>query len=351
MTEMSSLSAVSLVPASIQLNQTAECEVNKIFQYKFLSITYAVVFLVGFSTNSLVLACLCLRRRKWVSGNLFVFNLALADLLYVITLPFFVVYYAGHGRWIFGKGVCRISRLAFHLNLYGSIGFLTCISVQRYLGIVHPMKVLGRWKTRHSALISLLVWALVLIQTGADLYFTKTNADSSKCYDTTRSEELTSYLLYVRAVSVTGFLIPFLLIIGCYCRIAVVLSKKHSLDTGPKERSRNLAIIIMLLFSVCFAPYHVLRYLNLMSRHVQWKGLCTRNTRSVYLFYQITRGLTSLNSCIDPFIYFVARDGMVAKMRTFRVKVRGFFIRRNRSSVPQGKLLISKIPARNETVV
>ncbi|XP_059834732.1 P2Y purinoceptor 1-like [Hypanus sabinus] len=306
-------------------NRTADCEIDKIFHYNFLSVTYAIVFLVGFTTNSVVLVCLCLRRRKWVSGNFFVFNLALADLLYVVTLPFFVVYYARHGRWIFGKYACRISRLVFHLNLYGSIGFLTCISVQRYLGIVHPMRMLGRWKTRHSALISLLVWGLVLIQTQVDLYFTKTSADGSKCHDTTINEEVTSYLLYVRVISVTGFLIPFLLILGCYCQIAVVLSRKRSQHTGPKERSRNLAIIIMLLFSVCFAPYHVLRYLNLMSRQLQWKGLCAGNNKSVYLFYQITRGLTSLNSCIDPFIYFVTRDGTVDQMRTFSVKIRGVF--------------------------
>ncbi|XP_062925591.1 P2Y purinoceptor 1 [Mobula hypostoma] len=349
--EVSPLIAVSLAPDFMPPNHTAACEINRTFQYIFLSVTYAIVFLVGFFMNSLVLVCLCLRRRKWARGNLFVFNLALADLLYVITLPFFMVYYASHSRWIFGKYVCRISRLVFHLNLYGSIGFLTCISVQRYLGIVHPMKMLGRWKTRHSALISLLVWGLVLIQTQVDLYFTKTNVNGSKCYDTTSNEEITSYLLYVRVISVTGFLIPFLLIVGCYCQIAVVLSKKRSLGTGAKERSRNLAIIIMLLFSVCFAPYHVLRYLNLMSRHSQWKGLCAGNTKSVYLFYQITRGLTSLNSCIDPFIYFVSRGGMVNQTRTFSVQVRSLLVRRGQSSVSQRNLFNRKTPTPNETVV
>ncbi|XP_067856914.1 P2Y purinoceptor 1-like [Heptranchias perlo] len=311
--------AVSSTSDFKPLNQTAQCEVNKIFQYKFIPPIYIIVFVVGFSTNCSVLISLCLNRRKWTSMTVFLFNLGLADLLYVITLPFLVAYYAGHGRWSFGKVFCRITRLVFHLNLYGSIGFLTCISVQRYLGIVYPMKMMGRWKPRHSVLISVLVWGLVLTQTSVDLCFTKTNADGTKCYDTTVNDELTNYLLYIRIISVTGFLISFLTIIGCYCQIAVVLTKNNNLDIALKERSRNLAIIVMVLFSVCFTPYHVLRYLN--SRHFQLKGLCARNSRTVYLFYQIARGLANLNSCIDPLVYFVVRDGMITKMKTFREKI------------------------------
>ncbi|XP_055508497.1 P2Y purinoceptor 1 [Leucoraja erinacea] len=347
MTDVTSFIAVSPTPGYKVLNQTAECLVDKIFQDRLISITYVFVFVVGFCTNASVLACLCLRRRKWLNGDFFVFHLALADLSYVLTLPFFVAYYSARARWVFGKGFCRICRLVFHLNLYGSIGFLTCISVQRYMGIVHPMRMLGRWKSRHSAQISALVWTLVLLQTLMDFYFTNTNAEGTKCYDTVTNEEVTSYLLYVKVVSVTGFLIPFLIIIACYCQIAVVLSKNRSMDRGPMKRSRNLAIIIMLLFSVCFAPYHLLRYLNLTSRHYQLEGFCARNTRSIYVYYQVTRGLTSLNSCIDPFIYFVARDGVVARMKTFSVKMRGLFngARENHPSLPQDVLLPKNHPS------
>ncbi|XP_069744103.1 LOW QUALITY PROTEIN: P2Y purinoceptor 1 [Narcine bancroftii] len=268
--EACSLATVSSAPGFKQWNQTAECEVNKIFQYRFISIT----------RKGCVGTRLCL---TWPSP----IHYHPAVLRGVLYQPRAVDFW-------------EVSRLVFHLNLYGSIGFLTCISVQRYLGVVHPMRMLGRWKMRHLALIVPLVWALLLVQTVADLHFTKTSADS------------------------TQFLTPFLLIIGCYCQIAVVLSKNHRLDKGVKERSRNLAITIMLLFSVCFAPYHVLRYLNLMSRYFQLKGLCTRNNRSIDLLYQIARGVTWLNCCIDPFIYFLARGGMVAKMKRLTVKW-GFF--------------------------
>ncbi|XP_067904899.1 P2Y purinoceptor 1-like [Heterodontus francisci] len=353
MTEVSTLAAVSSISDIKQLNQTAECEVNKTFQYNFIPPMYIIVFLVGISANCSVLVSLCLQRKKWTSLDMFVFNLGLADLLYVITLPFLVVYYANKGLWFFGKVFCRITRLVFHLNLYGSIGFLTCISVQRYLGIVHPMKMMGRWKRRHAVLISVLVWGLVLTQTAVDLYFTKTNTDGTKCHDTTVNEELIGYLLYIKVISVTGFFIPSLTIIVCYCQIAVVLTRNNNLDITLKKRSRNLAIIVMVLFSVCFTPYHVLRYLNLYSRHFhQLEGLCARNSWTVYLFYQIARGLASLNSCIDPLVYIVARDDMITKMKTLKERINlSLSPSRGSNYLIPGNLITNKRTAHNETTV
>ncbi|KAF3860877.1 hypothetical protein F7725_001132 [Dissostichus mawsoni] len=50
-------------------------------------------------------------------------------------MPLLVVYYLMGSKWIFGDVFCKITRFCFNLNLYGSIGFLTCISVFRYLAI------------------------------------------------------------------------------------------------------------------------------------------------------------------------------------------------------------------------
>ncbi|XP_041060825.1 P2Y purinoceptor 1-like [Carcharodon carcharias] len=352
MSKVSTLYAVLSTTGFKLLNQSAECEINKIFQRKFIPPIYVIVFVVGFSTNCSVLVSLCLKWRKWASLDMFVFNLGMADLLYVITLPFLVVYYASQSYWNFGKVFCRITRFVFHLNLYGSIGFLTCISVQRYLGIVHPLKVKGRWKRRHSVLISVLVWGLVLIQTSVDLYFPKTNANGTACYDTTMDEELTNYLLYIKIISVSGFVIPLLTIIASYCQIAFVLTRNNNLDITLKERSRNLAIVVMVLFSICFTPYHVLRYLNLNARLLQSKGLCTWN-RTIYLLYQIARGLSSFNSCIDPLIYLVARDDAITKMKAFKEKLHVSFTwcKASDYTIPQRILITDKITTHNETTV
>ncbi|CAM5095853.1 unnamed protein product [Natator depressus] len=91
--------------------------------------------------------CAGSQRSSWSTLSVLVCKLGVADLLYVITLPFLVSYYLQGGMWLFGKGCCRLTRAIFHLSLYASIGFLTCISIHRYLGIVYPVKMLGRCQT------------------------------------------------------------------------------------------------------------------------------------------------------------------------------------------------------------
>ncbi|XP_067904333.1 P2Y purinoceptor 1-like [Heterodontus francisci] len=307
---------VTSTPVSV--NRTY-CEVNTHFRYQFLPVVYIIVFTIGFLGNCWVLGSMCLNRSKSTNITVFLFNLGLADLLYVITLPFLVVYYANKGLWFFGKVFCRITRLVFHLNLYGSIGFLTCISVQRYLGIVHPMKMMGRWKRRHAVLISVLVWGLVLTQTSVDLYFTKTNTDGTKCHDTTVNEQLQNYIKYNLSLSVIAFLIPLLIILGCYSHVIIVLIRKNSADL--RDRCLKLVLIVTVLFSLCFTPYHFLRNANLISRYLQVQGQCNQTFKNIYLIYQVSRALASFNSCINPLVYFLAGDDMRTRIGKLGKKV------------------------------
>ncbi|XP_049437392.1 P2Y purinoceptor 1-like isoform X3 [Epinephelus fuscoguttatus] len=132
------------------------------FTGRFLPPVYIVVFIVGLVANGWGLKSLLHNWKKLKIINVFVLNLGLADILYLLTLPFLVVYYFMKSKWIFGDAFCKITRFCFNLNLYGSIGFLTCISVYRYLAIVHPVRVMGRITVTHSVIISVMVWLLNL---------------------------------------------------------------------------------------------------------------------------------------------------------------------------------------------
>ncbi|KAF3860874.1 hypothetical protein F7725_001129 [Dissostichus mawsoni] len=156
------------------------------FSGRFLPPVYILVFIVGLVANGWGLKSLLHNWKKLGNINVFVLNLGLADVLYLLTVPFLVVYSLMGSTWIFGDVFCKITRFCFNLNLYGSIGFLTCISVYRYLAIVHPMRVMGRITVLHSVGISVLVWLLVSIQIVPDMFFSKTSGNNTgKCYDTT----------------------------------------------------------------------------------------------------------------------------------------------------------------------
>ncbi|XP_077191608.1 P2Y purinoceptor 1-like [Paroedura picta] len=310
--------ASSLANSSLGTGLEAMCPVNTEFPESFLPAVYLVVSLLGLLGNGLGLWNLCAssRRGSWSTLSVLMCNLSVADLLYVVTLPFLVSYYLRGRQWRFGHEWCRLTRALFHLNLYASIGFLTCISVHRYLGIVHPLRMLGRCQTLSPAfLLSVLVWGWVILQLSPDFTFSKMDETGIRCHDTTGHENLSQYLPYTLAITVTGFVVPFLIIIGCYCHVVVTLRRNSNVDPNLKRRSIRLAVLVMVLFSVCFLPYHVFRNLNLLSRSWQLQGSCNQTLKSIYVSYQVTRGLASLNSALNPLLYLTASEGLLTRLR------------------------------------
>ncbi|KAM6053658.1 P2Y purinoceptor 1-like [Chlamydotis macqueenii] len=297
------------------------CPVDAAFAQRFLPAVYLVVIPLGLAGNGLGLWHLCTGPRHGTRHplGLLVCNLGLADLLYVSTLPFLASYYLRGRAWLFGHGWCRITRALFHLNLYASIGFLTCISVQRYLGIVHPLKARGRCQGATSSVwLSMMVWMWVIAQVAPDFTFSKMDDMGTQCHDTTGRKNLGGYLRYTTVITVTGFVIPFLIIIGCYCHVVVVLCRNDTVDLSLRRRSIRLVILVMVLFSICFLPYHIFRNLNLLSRGWQLQGSCTQALKNIYVSYQVTRGLASFNSALNPLLYVMTSEDCMSRMRTIR---------------------------------
>ncbi|KAG7237910.1 hypothetical protein INR49_031703 [Caranx melampygus] len=278
--------------------------------------TKTEVFIIGVVANGWGLKSLFQNWKKLKIVNVFLLNLGLADILYLLTLPFLVVYYFKRSEWIFGDVFCKITRFCFNLNLYGSIGFLTCISVYRYLAIVHPVRVMGRLTVTHSVFISVMVWLSVAVQSLPDMFYVKTGRNmSGNCYETTSQIHVEDYLKYSLGWTVTGFCIPLLITLGCYGHIAVVLWTMNRTDKVQDQRSLKLLFTLILLFSVCYIPYHVFKNLNLWSRILKNQSICPNWSNGVYITFQITRGLVYLNSALNPLVYLHVDEEIPAQLR------------------------------------
>ncbi|XP_051804057.1 P2Y purinoceptor 1-like [Acanthochromis polyacanthus] len=227
--------------------------INQKFTHNFLPAVFISVFVVGTLSNMWGLRSVYSSWNKIGNINIFMLNLGVADLLYLSTLPFLVNYYARNSDWQFGQSFCKLTRFCFNLNLYGSIGFLTCISIYRYLGIVHPMRVMGKISSRQSLAISALVWTLVIIQIIPDMLFDKNDQKlPNACFDTTSNNLTRNYLPYSIGWTVTGFALPLVIILVCYGHIVVVLVKKANVNPLLKRRCLKLVVFLVILFSVCF---------------------------------------------------------------------------------------------------
>ncbi|XP_053174021.1 P2Y purinoceptor 1-like [Scomber japonicus] len=305
------------------MNNTACPDVNFGFEHRFLPPVFISVFIVGLVANGWGLKSLLQKWRKLKIINVFVLNIGVADILYLLTLPFLMVYYFMGSKWIFGVTFCKITRFCFNLNLYGSIGFLTCISVYRYLAIVHPVRVMRRLTVTHSVAISIMVWLLVSVQSLPNMFFIKTFGNTTEsCYDTTHQTYVEDYLKYSFGWTFAGFCVPFLITLGCYGHVTIILHRKDTTDKVLKQRCLRLLLILIILFCVCYIPYHVLRNLNLWVRVLSKQQICYEWFNGVYVAHQISRGLVCLNSGLNPLVYLHGNDDISAQLRELLQRAR-----------------------------
>ncbi|XP_029499737.1 putative P2Y purinoceptor 10 [Oncorhynchus nerka] len=120
---------------------------------------YLLLFIPGLCLNTTALWVLCRHISKKTKAVIFMVNLALADLLHVMSLPLRIHYYLTH-TWPFGQALCLFCFYLKYLNMYASITFLVCISVQRCVFLLQPFYA-RRWRRRYDLLISATVWLVV----------------------------------------------------------------------------------------------------------------------------------------------------------------------------------------------
>ncbi|CAK6971884.1 P2Y purinoceptor 1-like [Scomber scombrus] len=190
------------------------------------------------------------------------------------------------------------------------------------------MRAMGRLTVTRSVAISIMVWLLVSIQSLPDMFYIKTFGNKSgKCYDTTSKRYAEDYLNYSLGWTLTGFCIPFLITLGCYGHVIVILCRKDTTDKVLKQRCLSLLLILIVLFSVCYIPYHVLKNLNLWARVLSKQPICYEWFNGVYIAHQISRGLVCLNSALNPLVYLHVHEDIPAQIRQLLQRARHMFSR------------------------
>ncbi|XP_070597564.1 P2Y purinoceptor 11 [Erythrolamprus reginae] len=236
--------------------------------------------------------------RTWHPGIIYSFNLALCDLLYAISLlPLAVYYYCRH--WMFGFIFCKLDRFVFFVNLYGSTFFIACISLNRYVAIVHPFFARERIEPFHAKVASGLMWLLTIAISAPVLYFStvESKGNATTCQGSASRSELPVYQSYSWFLLTVGCGLPFLLTLFSCVAIVCAVRRSHSTTREEKCKVKILISTVVLLYALFYVPYHVFRNVNLHYR------LQDNRNAAIYITYQITKVLVNFHVCIHPFIY------------------------------------------------
>ncbi|XP_012595759.2 C-X-C chemokine receptor type 1 [Microcebus murinus] len=262
-------------------------------------VIYALVFLLSLLGNSLVmLVILCGRVGRSVT-DVYLLNLAMADLLFALTLPIWAA--SKVIDWIFGTALCKLVSLLKEVNFYSGILLLACISMDRYLAIVHATRALTQ-KRHLVKFVCLGIWGLSLILSLPFFLFRqayKPEDSGLVCYEVL-GNDTAKWRMVLRILPHTfGFVLPLLVMLFCYGFTLRTLLKAHM---GQKHRAMRVIFAVVLVFLLCWLPYHLVLLADTLMRTQVISETCERRS-DIDRALHATEILGFFHSCLNPFIY------------------------------------------------
>ncbi|XDV45183.1 hypothetical protein PO909_013320 [Leuciscus waleckii] len=246
-----------------------------------MAVMYLAVCIVGLAGNSLVIITILKLDKMSSATTVYIFNLALADGLFMVGLPFIAIQNF-QDQWIFGDAVCK----------------LTVMSVDRYMALVDPMRF-ARWRTpRRAKIIAALMWFISLFSVlPMAINF---SADYGLCTVDPHVASDTWWLTFLSYTFALGFALPFTVMIVFYTALLVTLRNARTQTSSSPESHRlekqvtKMVVAVVLVFGVCWLPFYVFNFCSLHQTNLALDF--TRGFEFVVL-------LSYSWSCANPILY------------------------------------------------
>ncbi|KAJ3593849.1 hypothetical protein NHX12_006183 [Muraenolepis orangiensis] len=245
-------------------------------------VIFGVIFLLGVVGNTLVMVVISkikTGKRSRSTTNVFILNLSIADLSFLLLcVPFHSTIYS-LPEWIFGAFICTFGHYFVMVSMLVSIFTLVAMSVDRYIAVVHSKKS-PCIRNRRNAMIGVcVIWGLSFIfAVPVAQHQIITNhhkaPNSTFCWEEWTGASKRTYKL---TILVIGYLLPLVLITCCYSKTA------------------QTVLLVVTAFLVCWMPYHII---------TMWVEFGTFPlTDGSFVFRIASHCLSYGNSCINPILY------------------------------------------------
>ncbi|XP_053123608.1 chemerin-like receptor 1 [Hemicordylus capensis] len=277
------------------LKPTQDSQVTKIVSLAI----YSIMLLLGITGNGLVICLTGFGMKKTVT-TIWYLNLAVADFLFTICLSSEIAYTA-LDRWVLGRMLCKLDSVVSFLNMFASVFFLTTISVDRCISVVHPVWALNHRTPQVASVMAAFNWAAAFVLSSPYFSFRVMEylpGDLVQCRYNFISEDISDltdwHPTMVMTEFVVGFLIPFVTILVCYGSIIIKLKGKIF---GRFSRSFKVIVAVVLAFFCCWFPFHLFAILDVLkSDSPEMEEVLMTGT-------ELSKGLVCLNSCLNPLLY------------------------------------------------
>lgn len=301
-------------------------------EYKIAALVfYSCIFIIGLFVNVTALWVFSCTTKKRTTVTIYMMNVALLDLVFILSLPFRMFYYA-KGEWPFGEYFCHIlgALVVFYPSL--ALWLLAFISADRYMAIVQPKYAKELKNTGKAVLACVGIWIMTLTTTVPLLLLYE---DPDKASSPATCLKI-SDIVHLKAVNVLNFtrlifffLIPLFIMIGCYVVIIHSLLRGQTSKLKPKVKEKSIRIIVTLLLQVlvCFTPFHICFAVLMLQGE--------ENSYSPWGAF--TTFLMNLSTCLDVVLYYIVSKQFQARVISVML-YRNYLRSVRRKSVRSGSL-------------
>ncbi|ESO87351.1 hypothetical protein LOTGIDRAFT_154846 [Lottia gigantea] len=287
------------------------------------AISMIVVFFIGTAGNSTVIYLFARHKNLQTSANMYVANLASADLIMCLFNFPILIWASLKGQWQLGNIGCQIYGVIGALTGFMSINTLTAMAVDRYQVINTNNSFMQKTsKGRHAFIICgiwvySVSWALVPVA-GWGRYVLN-GGRTSCCFDYLTRDSIN--LAFIVCLFIFCFTIQLFVILYCYTSMLVFicrherafLSSDLILKTDKATRKKiklelkvaRLVFIIVSAFCLSWMPFAVVTLIGAF-------GDSSYITPTVSIVPGL---LAKISTAINPMLYAISHPKFQSKLR------------------------------------
>ncbi|XP_062275269.1 lysophosphatidic acid receptor 6-like [Scomber scombrus] len=258
------------------------------------AVGFGSVMVLGLPLNAVALWILLRRHSLKSPSAVFMVNLAISDLLLVISLPMRVYFYAT-GTWPLSFTACSWITMLFVNNIRSSSIFITFISIDRLLAIVYPLRTRYLRTTSNAWKSAVLIWIFVTVVNIPEriIFSSRNKNNNNTCFEFHRQQQPVTGLEYIQPV-----LVFILLTINIVSTALVSWTLRRHLTRSAKVNNKMNVMLIfamnLVMFTICFVLVSI--------------GIIIWTPEFPSLIW-----LASLNCCLDPLLYYFSLDSFRKK--------------------------------------
>nr|XP_042138707.1 C-C chemokine receptor type 7 isoform X2 [Peromyscus maniculatus bairdii] len=262
---------------------------------------YSVICFVGLMGNGLVVLTYIYFKRLKTMTDTYLLNLAVADILFLLVLPFWA--YSAAKSWIFGVYLCKGIFGIYKISFFSGMLLLLCISIDRYVAIVQAVSA-----HRHRARVLLIsklscvcIWMLAILLSTPELLYSGLQKSVSE--DTWRCSLIPDHVETVITIQVAqmaiGFVVPLVVMSFCYLVIIRTLLQARNFE---RNKAIKVIIAVVVVFIVFQLPYNGVVLAKTVANFNITNSSCELS-KQLDIAYDVTYSLACVRCCVNPFLY------------------------------------------------